>query len=76
MKNKWLNLVLLLTNRIFDRKQKIIGQTGLGAAYNILVLIFLEILLGLVSIPLYIGMKSSGVVAFFFGKGYLCQDKF
>lgn len=76
MKNKWLNLVLLLTNRIFDRKQKIIGQTGMGAAYNILVLIFLEILLGLVSIPLYIGMKSSGVVAFFSEKGTYAKINF
>ncbi len=69
MKNKWLNLVLLLTNRIFNRKQTVIGQAGLGVIWNILVLVFLEILLAIVSLPLYLGLKSAGVMAFFSEKG-------
>jgi len=76
MKNQWLNLVLLLTNRIFNKKQQIVGQTGLGAAYNILNLIFLEIFLGFISLPLYVGMKSSGVVAFFADKGAYAKVNF
>ncbi len=69
MKNKWLNLVLLLTNRIYQRKQEIIGQTGLGVIKNITALIFLEIFLGFLSIPLYLSMKSGKVTAFFSEKG-------
>jgi len=69
MKNQWLNLVLLLTNRIYERKQLIIGQTGLGAVYNIFILIVLEIVLGIISLPLYLGTKSAGVTAFFAEKG-------
>lgn len=69
MKNQWLNFVLLLTNRIYDRKQSIIGQAGLGAVYNIFTLISLEIILGIISLPLYLGTKPAGVTAFFKEKG-------
>ncbi|MDD4901448.1 MAG: hypothetical protein PHS62_05135 [Patescibacteria group bacterium] len=76
MKNKWLNLVLLLTNRIYKRKQLIIGQAGLGVVYNIIFLIFLEIILGIVSLPLYLGMKSAGVTAFMSEKGTYTKVSF
>ena len=75
MKNKWLNLVLLLTNKIYTKKQLIIGQAGLGAVYNIFVLILLEIFLGIISLPLYLGLKSAAVVAFL-KKRALCQSEF
>jgi len=64
MKKKWLNLVLHLTNRIYKRKQSIIGQAGLSALYNIFLLILLEIILGIVSLPLYLGLKPAEVTAF------------
>lgn len=69
MKTQWLNVVLLLTNRIYQRKQRIVGQAGLGAVYNIFILIVLEIALGIISLPLYLGLRSSGVTAFFAEKG-------
>lgn len=69
MKNQWLNLVLVLTNRIYVRKQQVVGQTGLTAAYNIIVLIAFEIILGVISLPLYLGTRPAGVTAFFAEKG-------
>lgn len=76
MKNRWLNLVLLLTNKIYTKKQLIIGQAGLGAVYNIFVLILLEIFLGIISLPLYLGLKSAAVVAFFEEKGAYAKVNF
>jgi len=69
MRTKWLNLVLLLTNRIYSRKQLITGQNGLEAVANIFTLIILEIALGAVSLPLYIALNSSTVTAHLTSKG-------
>jgi hypothetical protein len=69
IKDKWLNWVLLLTNRIYNRKQLVIGQAGIGVIYNILALIVQEIFLGIISLPLYLGLRPSGVTAFFSEKG-------
>jgi len=76
MRNKWLNLVLLLTNRIYSRKKQIIGQSGVGIIYNIFLLIFSEIILGIVSLPLYLGLKSEGVTAFMSEKGTYAKVSF
>ena len=69
MKNKWLNLVLSMTNRIYDKKQLIIGRTGLQAIGGIISLIFLEMALSLVSLPLYLAMNSEKAMAYFADKG-------
>lgn len=69
MKNKWLNLVLSLTNRIYNQKRPIVGKTGFGAVYSVFLLILLEIILGIVSLPLYITLRSNTVTAFFSEKG-------
>jgi len=76
MKNKWLNLVLLLTNKIYSKKQLVISQAGLGAVYNIFVLIILEVFLGVVSLPLYLSLKSAGVVAYLQEKGVYTKIAF
>jgi len=69
MKARWLNLILLLTNRIYSRKQLIAGQNGLAAAANIFILIILEIVLGAVSLPLYIALSSDTVTAHLTAEG-------
>jgi hypothetical protein len=69
MRTKWLNLVLLLTNRIYSRKQSIAGQNGLAAAANIFTLIVLEVALGAVSLPLYVALNSDTVTAHLTSKG-------
>ncbi|MFA5125025.1 MAG: hypothetical protein WC473_04375 [Patescibacteria group bacterium] len=76
MKNKWLNLVLLLTNRIYNRKQLIVGQTGLEAVYNIFLLFLWEIFLAVVSFPLYLTLKSREVTAYFADRGSYAQVNF
>lgn len=67
---------MLLTNRIYQNKQVIIGQTGVGAVFNILSLIVLEIVLAIVSLPLYISVKASSVTAFFVEKGTYAKVNF
>jgi len=69
MKNAWLNLVLQLTNQIFQRKQRVVGQTGIGAAGNVFALIFLEMILAVVSLPLYLNIRPEKVTAFLEEKG-------
>lgn len=69
MKKKWLNLVLILTNRIYEKKRIIANQLGFSAIFTILSLIALEIVLGFISLPLYLGLKSEGVTAFMSEKG-------
>lgn len=69
MKKKWLDLVLRLTNQIYVAKKHIIGESGLSAVKNIVVLVVLEVVLAIVSLPLYIGLKSYKVTAFMEKKG-------
>lgn len=76
MKKRWLYLVLLFTNRIYVKKQSIIGQSSLSVFYNIFLLILLEIILGIISLPLYIGMKSNDVTAFLSEQGTFTKVSF
>lgn len=69
MRTQWLNLVLLLTNRIYSRKQLIAGQNGLEAVANIFTLVVLEIALGAVSLPLYVALRSDTVTTHLTAKG-------
>ncbi|MFZ2310770.1 MAG: hypothetical protein WAW11_04490 [Patescibacteria group bacterium] len=69
MKNKWLNLVLRLTNYIYKRKQVIIGQNGIKVILNIISLVFLEVALSVLSLPLYLTLNSGKVLAYFDEKG-------
>lgn len=69
MKQQWLNLVLSLTNRIYIKKQAVLRKTGLGVAGDILSLVILEIALGVVSLPLYLGLRPVSVTAFLEEKG-------
>lgn len=76
MKNYWLNLVLFLTNRVYGRKQLIIGQVGWAAISNIIVLIIFEMILGLISLPLYVTLKPEKVTAYFADKGSYAKVDF
>ena len=69
LKARWLNFVLLLTNKIYERKQLVFKGVGLGVVVNMLVLISQEFFLGIISIPLYLGLKSEKVTAYFQEKG-------
>ncbi|MFA6551288.1 MAG: hypothetical protein WCV41_02035, partial [Patescibacteria group bacterium] len=65
-----------MTNRIYSRKQAIIGQAGLGVIYNIFLLIVSEIFLAVVSLPLYLSLKSKGVTAYLSEKGTYAKVSF
>ena len=69
MRRRWLNFILTLTNRIYSKKKVIIGEEGIKVLSSIVVLFFLEIFLGIVSLPLYLGIKPANVTAFFEEKG-------
>lgn len=66
---KWLSLILLLTNRIYLKKQNLLQQTSIKALVNIIALIFLEIILAIISLPLYLGMKPAQTKAYLEEKG-------
>ncbi|MFC1700840.1 hypothetical protein ACFLZ0_01765 [Patescibacteria group bacterium] len=69
MKKQWLNLVLYLTNRIYNKKQIILKGVGIGVVSDILSLIILETSLGVISLPLYLGIRPVNVTAFLEEKG-------
>lgn len=69
MRERWLNYVLILTNRIYNKKRSIIGQEGIKALSEIILLFLYEILLAIVSLPLYLGLKSDKVTAYLEEKG-------
>ena len=64
-----MNYVLLLTNKIYRQKQLVIEKSGLFSVVNIVKLVALEFFLGLISFPLYLGLKSAKVTAYFEEKG-------
>ncbi|MDO8668757.1 MAG: hypothetical protein Q7K65_00505 [Candidatus Buchananbacteria bacterium] len=64
LQTRWLNLVLLLTNRIYEQKQQVIRRSGLSAILNVFNLVLLELFLGLISFPLYLGMRAGKVSTF------------
>ena len=61
-------MVLFLTNLIYQRKELILAGTGVMTIVNILYLIILEMVLAIVSLPLYLTIKSETVAAFFSSK--------
>jgi len=52
------------------------GQAGLRVIYNIAALIVLEIVLGIISLPLYLSLKPAGVTAFLAEKGAYAKVSF
>ncbi len=69
MKAAWLNLVLELTNKIYQKKQLVLNERGFQVVILIFGLIFLEIALAMVSAPLYVSMRSGDVTAYLGEKG-------
>ncbi len=69
MKTAWLNLILRLSNQIYQRKQLLVGQEGVQIIWNIVSIVLIEILLAIVSLPLYISVGSQKVTAFLEERG-------
>lgn len=69
MRTKWLNLILYLTNQIYSRKKQLLKQTGLMAVVSVFALILSEIILAIVSVPLYVGVKTETTTAYLEDKG-------
>ena len=69
MRFAWLNIVLLLTNKIYQRKQQVIEMEGMRVIGNVFILLCLEILLALISLPLYLTLRSQKVIAYLQEKG-------
>lgn len=76
MRNYWLNLVLSLTNRIYQLKQSILELSGFKIVGRIIRLIFYEFILAIISFPLYLVTKSDKVTAFFAEKGSYSKVSF
>jgi len=65
VRSTWLNLILRFSNRIYQKKQLLVGQEGLQIVGNIVSLIVLEMILAIISLPLYVSVGSQNVTAFF-----------
>ncbi len=65
MKEQWLNLILLLTNKIFTTKQDLLRKTGVKILGVVVTLIGFELVLAIVSLPLYITLRPAHVTAYF-----------
>lgn len=76
MKSAWLNLILRISNRIYQKKQLLVGLEGIQVVGNIVSLILFELFLAIVSLPLYISVGSQKVVAFFEEKGSYAKVAF
>lgn len=76
MRTAWLNLILKLSNQIYQRKQILVGQEGFQIMGNIVSLIVLEMVLAIVSLPLYMSVASQNVLAFFSERGAYVKVSF
>lgn len=62
-------MVLRLTNLIYQRKQSGIGKQGIESVINVALLMFWELALVVVSLPLYLTTSTTKVVGFLESKG-------
>jgi len=69
MKERWLTLVLRLTNLIYQHKKSEVGKQGISSVGNVIVLMFWEVVLLIVSLPLYVTTSTKKVVGFLESKG-------
>lgn len=76
MKYAWLNLVLRLTNQIFGRKQRVLASEGPAAVLNVFILIFFEVILAVISLPLYLNLKTEKITAYLEEKGGYAKINF
>lgn len=58
-------MILFLTNRIYQKKQLVLTGEGWKVGQEVVTLVFLEILLAVVSLPLYIGVRPIALSAYF-----------
>lgn len=69
LKERWLNLILKLTNLVYQRRESASGMRGWKNIKNIFVLVWLKTVLFVVSLPLYFTISSGKVAAYFAEKG-------
>ncbi len=69
MKERWLNIILKLTNLVYQRRESVLGRRGWGNIKNVFVLVWLKMVLFVVSLPLYFTISSNKVAAYFTEKG-------
>lgn len=69
MKEGWLNLILRLTNLIYRKRESELGRQGIKSVINIFNLVWLEIILMIISLPLYLTISSVKATAYLVEKG-------
>ncbi|KKQ40556.1 MAG: hypothetical protein US58_C0017G0002 [Candidatus Magasanikbacteria bacterium GW2011_GWA2_37_8] len=69
MKEGWLNLVLKLTNLIYRKRESELGRQGWKSITNVFSLVALEIILMIISLPLYLSISSAKATAYLLDKG-------
>lgn len=69
MRYRWLNLLLILSHSIYLRKQNVLVRHGLSAVVSVFILILLELVLAITSLPLYLGLKPATTQAYIRSRG-------
>ncbi len=69
MKEKWLNLIVRVTNHIYTAKKEITTRYGLKSVLGVLKLVLLEVILALLSLPLYLTTRAEKSTAYLETKG-------
>jgi len=60
MRQRWVNAVMGLTAFLYKKKRSLLTSHALRSFFDILLIIFLEILLAVISLPLYAVASSIG----------------
>ncbi|PIT88704.1 MAG: hypothetical protein COU29_00435 [Candidatus Magasanikbacteria bacterium CG10_big_fil_rev_8_21_14_0_10_36_32] len=76
MKIKWLNLVLWLTNKVYTLKKNLVERTGLIIIVTVIKLLILEVVLAIISLPLYLGLKTKTTAVYLAEKSGFGQVAF
>lgn len=70
MHTRWLNAILRLTNLVYLRQQRVLARTGIRTVWDTFVLAVLEVALAVVSLPLYLMLRSARATALLAERGY------
>ena len=58
MRKKWTNLILSLTSFLYKRKQALLTSHSFTSIFNLIIIIFGEMALAIISLPLYLTSKE------------------
>jgi len=59
MRKNWTNLILTVTAYLYKRKKALVTSHSIASMFNLLIIIIIELLLAIISLPLYLTSKET-----------------